>query len=84
MSLPKIYFCGSIRGGAQDAHLYSEIINHLQSSFGPVLTEHVGDPLRTAQMQHTEEEIWIQVRIMHHHHHQYKANLGIFIRTWHG
>ncbi|XP_069744005.1 uncharacterized protein [Narcine bancroftii] len=42
MSL-RIYFCGSIRGGRQDALIYSRIIQHLQR-FGRVLTEHVGHP----------------------------------------
>ncbi|XP_070576751.1 5-hydroxymethyl-dUMP N-hydrolase-like [Ptychodera flava] len=37
-----IYFCGSIRGGRQDADLYARIIKQLQS-FGTVLTEHVGN-----------------------------------------
>jgi hypothetical protein len=38
----KIYFSGSIRGGRQDAQLYSEIIDYLKS-FGEVLTEHIGN-----------------------------------------
>lgn len=38
----KIYFAGSIRGGREDAVLYSEIIDYLKK-FGQVLTEHVGD-----------------------------------------
>ncbi|MBI5530563.1 MAG: nucleoside 2-deoxyribosyltransferase [Candidatus Doudnabacteria bacterium] len=37
----KIYFCGSITGGRQDAEVYSELIKHLQKH-GSVLTEHVG------------------------------------------
>ncbi len=41
MSL-KIYFCGSIRAGRQDADLYARLIKQLQS-YGKVLTEHVGD-----------------------------------------
>jgi len=39
----KIYFAGSIRGGREDAALYSQIIEYLKN-FGEVLTEHVGDP----------------------------------------
>ena len=39
----KIYFCGSIHGGRDDAGLYAEIIEQLKSH-GTVLTEHVGDP----------------------------------------
>jgi nucleoside 2-deoxyribosyltransferase len=37
----KIYFAGSIRGGRDEEDNYLELINHL-SSFGEVLTEHVG------------------------------------------
>jgi 2'-deoxynucleoside 5'-phosphate N-hydrolase len=39
----KIYFAGSIRGGRTDAPAYQSMIEYL-SSFGEVLTEHVGDP----------------------------------------
>ena len=38
----KIYFAGAIRGGRDDAALYNELINYLQT-LGTVLTEHVGD-----------------------------------------
>ena len=37
-----IYFCGSIRGGRQDASRYASMIRRL-SLYGTVLTEHVGD-----------------------------------------
>ena len=37
----KIYFCGSIRAGRQDADLYARLINQLRE-YGSVLTEHVG------------------------------------------
>ncbi|XP_020501814.1 5-hydroxymethyl-dUMP N-hydrolase [Labrus bergylta] len=36
----KVYFCGSIRGGRDDVHLYRKIVDKLQS-YGTVLTEHV-------------------------------------------
>ncbi|XP_028983559.1 2'-deoxynucleoside 5'-phosphate N-hydrolase 1 [Betta splendens] len=36
----KIYFCGSIRGGRVDVHIYRRIVKQLQS-YGCVLTEHV-------------------------------------------
>ncbi|XP_041866209.1 2'-deoxynucleoside 5'-phosphate N-hydrolase 1-like [Melanotaenia boesemani] len=36
----KVYFCGSIRGGRQDVHVYQRIVHKLQS-YGSVLTEHV-------------------------------------------
>jgi hypothetical protein len=38
----KIYFAGSIRGGRQDALIYSEIVALLRKH-ADVLTEHVGD-----------------------------------------
>ena len=38
----KIYFAGSIRGGRSDAVIYRSLISYL-SSFGDVLTEHVGN-----------------------------------------
>ena len=41
-----IYFCGSIRGGREDAALYHELIEKLKK-YGRVLTEHVGDPKLT-------------------------------------
>ena len=37
-----IYFCGSIRGGRENAELYHEMIEFLKK-YGCVLTEHVGD-----------------------------------------
>ena len=42
----KIYFCGSIRGGRDDAALYHRMIALLKE-YGNVLTEHVGDPTLT-------------------------------------
>ena len=38
----KIYFAASIRGGRQDAHIYSKIVALLKN-YGKVMTEHVGD-----------------------------------------
>ncbi|KAM8858746.1 5-hydroxymethyl-dUMP N-hydrolase [Spinachia spinachia] len=38
----KVYFCGSIRGGRDDAHVYRRIVQKLQS-YGSVLTEHVSE-----------------------------------------
>ena len=37
-----IYFCGSIRGGRDDAALYKRIIDQLKE-YGEILTEHIGD-----------------------------------------
>jgi hypothetical protein len=39
---PVIYFAGSIRGGRADVPLYSALIERL-TSYGDVMTEHVGD-----------------------------------------
>jgi len=50
----KIYFCGSIRGGRQDAELYARLIKKLQS-FGPVLTEHVGKLVPDEKSLHLSE-----------------------------
>ncbi|XP_038073755.1 uncharacterized protein LOC119741888 isoform X2 [Patiria miniata] len=43
----KIYFCGSITGGRQDASLYKQIVEEMKSKYGPVLTENVAreDPI---------------------------------------
>ena len=38
-----IYFCGSIRGGRDDAPIYKRIIDQLKV-YGEVLTEHIADP----------------------------------------
>lgn len=40
----KIYFAGSIRGGREDAALYSKLIEHLKN-WGKVFTEHIGGKL---------------------------------------
>ncbi|TSA37673.1 MAG: nucleoside 2-deoxyribosyltransferase [Porphyromonadaceae bacterium] len=37
----KIYFCGSIRGGRNDAQVYHDLIKYLKT-FGTVLTERIG------------------------------------------
>ncbi len=63
----RIYFAGSIRGGREDAALYLQIINFL-STFGTVLTEHIGDPTLTElgddgpsdQYIHDRDMEWLQ------------------------
>lgn len=53
-----IYFCGSIRGGRQDAGLYHDMIAFLKQ-YGVVLTEHVGDLTLTEQGNDgAAEAIW--------------------------
>ena len=46
MSCSRIYFCGSIRGGRDDRHLYIKLIDHLKK-YGTVLTEHIGSDQAT-------------------------------------
>ncbi|XP_022090575.1 uncharacterized protein LOC110979255 isoform X2 [Acanthaster planci] len=43
----KVYFCGSITGGRQDASIYSKIVEEIKTSYGQVLTENVAkeDPI---------------------------------------
>lgn len=55
----KIYFAGSIRGGRDDQDLYKQIIA-LLSSYGDVLTEHVGDASLTSMGEGgmTDEKIY--------------------------
>ncbi len=53
-----IYFAGAIRGGREDADLYSRIIQLLRT-FGNVLTEHVGDTtLLKKELFLSEKEIF--------------------------
>lgn len=40
----KIYFCGAILGGRQNAALYATIVNHLEAKGHQVLTKHVAWP----------------------------------------
>lgn len=59
----KIYFCGSIRGGRQDAKLYRRLIEELKN-YGTVLTEHIGaeamDHTKTDRQIHDEDMAWLQ------------------------
>ena len=59
----KIYFAGSIRGGRDDAAIYHEMIQYLQS-FGTVLTEHVGDAALTEQGDDGPDDLSIHDRDM--------------------
>lgn len=55
----KIYFAASIRGGREDADIYSGLISHLKSH-GKVLTEHVGDASldKDGEVHLTDEQIY--------------------------
>ncbi|XP_031568104.1 putative 2'-deoxynucleoside 5'-phosphate N-hydrolase 1 [Actinia tenebrosa] len=57
----KIYFCGSIRGGRDDIHIYKHIIDQLRA-YGEVLTEHVGDVV--AQEEELGDDCYIYERDM--------------------
>ena len=50
-----IYFAGAIRGGREDAALYTTLIQFLKT-FGTVLTEHVGDEILLAEEHFLREE----------------------------
>ncbi len=50
-----IYFAGAIRGGRNDAELYLAIIQFL-TTYGTVLTEHVGDEALLLEEQFLSEE----------------------------
>eukprot|EP00842_Homolaphlyctis_polyrhiza_P004166 jgi/Hompol1/4750/HPOL_003845-RA len=56
----KVYFCGSIRGGIQDAGIYLQLIEHLQAAGHQVLTEHVGKPGETSKLEEkmSDQGIW--------------------------
>jgi len=55
----KIYFAGSIRGGREYVPIYHKVISFL-SSYGEVLTEHVGDQNLSSygEKNITDEEIY--------------------------
>ena len=59
----KIYFAGSIRGGRDDAEIYSQIIKFLQG-YGEVLTEHVGKKNLNAMGESTLSDKQIHDRDM--------------------
>lgn len=48
--MKKVYFCGSIRGGREDAALYRETIAFIKET-DIVLTEHIGDMSKSALEQ---------------------------------
>jgi 2'-deoxynucleoside 5'-phosphate N-hydrolase len=59
----KIYFAGSIRGGRNDAHVYQSLIAFL-SSFGEVLTKHVGEISLTEKGDDGPDDRYIHDRDM--------------------
>jgi len=59
----KIYFAGSIRGGRDDKKLYEDIIKTL-STYGEVLTEHVGNQKLTASGEDGSTDEYLYKRDM--------------------
>jgi len=56
----KVYFCGSIRGGRDDAQLYKELIRHINNT-DKVLTEHIGDlSLNSLENERNDVKIYKQ------------------------
>lgn len=63
----KIYFCGSIRGGRDDVHIYRRLVEKLQS-YGRVLTEHVSS---TGLSDQGEKLHTVTNAIKYHSYHRY-------------
>ena len=61
MSMKKIYFCGSIRGGRDDVELYRKIISLIKSYGYLVLTEHIASPdVFGIEKEKSDHDIWVQ------------------------
>ena len=61
MNPKKVYFAGSIRGGRDDAKLYTELISYIKSKNAIVLTEHIGDNnLLKQEKSLTDKEIYLR------------------------
>ena len=61
MNPKKIYFAGSIRGGRDDAKIYTELISYIKSKNANVLTEHIGDNnLLKQEKSLTDKEIYLR------------------------
>ena len=61
MNPKKVYFAGSIRGGRDDAKIYTELISYIKSKNANVLTEHIGDNnLLKQEKSLTDKEIYLR------------------------
>ena len=59
-SKKKLYFAGSIRGGRDDAQLYTDLISYIKTKNAIVLTEHIGDNnLLKNEKNLTDKEIYL-------------------------
>ena len=63
----KIYFCGSIAGGRQNAAVYCVIVDHLEAMGHDVLTKHVARPdvlnweeAKTPQEVYARDMAWLR------------------------
>ena len=60
-SKKKVYFAGSIRGGRDDAQLYTDLISYIKTKNAIVLTEHIGDNnLLKNEKNLTDKEIYLR------------------------
>jgi hypothetical protein len=57
-----VYFCGSIRAGREDQPIYQNLINHIETNHGIVLTHHIGegkkDSMPPCEKNFTEKQIF--------------------------
>ena len=61
MNSKKVYFAGSIRGGRDDAQLYTDLISYIKTKNAIVLTEHIGDNnLLKNEKNLTDKEIYLR------------------------
>ena len=61
MNSKKVYFAGSIRGGRDDAQLYTDLISYIKTKNAIVLTEHIGDAnLLKNEKNLTDKEIYLR------------------------
>ena len=61
MNPKKVYFAGAIRGGRDDAQLYSDLISYIKAKNAIVLTEHIGDNnLLKEEKKLTDQEIYLR------------------------
>jgi hypothetical protein len=63
----RVYFCGSIAGGRQDAVVYGVIVDHLEAAGHEVLTKHVARPdvldweqAKTPQQVYARDMAWLR------------------------
>ena len=61
MTSKKVYFAGSIRGGRDDAQIYTDLISYIKTKNAVVLTEHIGNNnLLKKEKNLTDKEIYLR------------------------